>query len=49
MKVKGHVFGNDYPEPIADYAAMMKEAGFSMIEVLYADPQKLYAVIEAKA
>ena len=48
-KAKEHVFGNDYPEPIADYAGMMTAAGFSSAKVLYTDPQELYSVIEAKA
>jgi ubiquinone/menaquinone biosynthesis C-methylase UbiE len=48
-KAKEHVFGNDYPEPISDYAGMMKEAGFAKAEVLYIDPRNLYAVIEADA
>lgn len=48
-KAKEHVFGNDYPEPLADYFEMMTAAGFSSAKVLYTDPQNLYAVIEADA
>jgi ubiquinone/menaquinone biosynthesis C-methylase UbiE len=48
-KAKEHVFGNDYPEPVADYFEMMTAAGFSSAKVLYTDPQELYAVIEADA
>jgi SAM-dependent methyltransferase len=48
-KAKEHVFGNDYPESIDDYRGMMTAAGFSRMDVLYTDPENLYAVIEAKA
>jgi ubiquinone/menaquinone biosynthesis C-methylase UbiE len=47
-KAKEHVFGNDYPEPIADYVEMMEAAGFASATVLYTDPHDLYAVIEAR-
>ncbi len=48
-KSKEHVFGNDYPEPLADYFELMESAGFPSAKVLYTDPQNLYAVIEADA
>jgi ubiquinone/menaquinone biosynthesis C-methylase UbiE len=48
-KAKEHVFGNDHPEPIADYIDMMTSAGFSSPRVLFTDPQQFYAVIEADA
>lgn len=48
-KAKEHVFGNDFPEPIADYAGLMLEAGFAKTAVLYTDPANLYAVIQANS
>jgi len=47
--VKEHVFGNDYPEPVADFETMAREAGFRDFSVLYTDAQRLYALIRADA
>lgn len=47
--VKDHVFGNDYPEPIADFETMAREAGFRSFEVLYTDEQQLYALFRSDA
>jgi ubiquinone/menaquinone biosynthesis C-methylase UbiE len=47
--VKDHVFGNDYPEPIADFETIAREAGFRSFEVLYTDEQQLYALFRADA
>lgn len=44
--VQDHVFGNDYPESLRDYAALAEKAGFSRSLVRYCDPDALYAVME---
>jgi ubiquinone/menaquinone biosynthesis C-methylase UbiE len=47
--VKEHVFGNDYPEPVADFEAMARAGGFRAFDTLYTDEQRLYALIRADA
>jgi ubiquinone/menaquinone biosynthesis C-methylase UbiE len=47
--VKDHVFGNDYPEPVADFETMAREARFRAFDVLYMDEQRLYALMRADA
>jgi SAM-dependent methyltransferase len=47
--VKEHVFGNDYPEPLADFEAVARAAGFRAFEALYTDEQRLYALLRADA
>ena len=47
--VKEHVFSNDYPEPVTDFEAMARAAGFRAFEVLYTDEQQLYALFRADA
>jgi len=48
QQVHDHVFGNDYPESIEDYTEMARENGFSTTELLYQDPDKLYAVLHCR-
>jgi SAM-dependent methyltransferase len=47
--VKEHVFGNDYPEPVADFEAMARAGGFRDFAVLHMDAQRLYALLRADA
>jgi SAM-dependent methyltransferase len=44
--VKGHVFGNDYPESIGTYDALGRTAGFAPVAVRFTCPDELYAVLE---
>jgi len=46
QKVKEHVFGSDYPEPVEGYFAMAERAGFRGTRVLFTDPDRLYAVFD---
>jgi ubiquinone/menaquinone biosynthesis C-methylase UbiE len=47
-KSREHVFGNDYPESVATFTELFAGAGFRESRVLFADPDKLYAVFEAR-
>ncbi|MFZ4681730.1 MAG: class I SAM-dependent methyltransferase [Terrimicrobiaceae bacterium] len=49
QKVKDHVFGYDYPEPVEWYAAMAERAGFRGTRVLFSDADRLYAVFDCEA
>lgn len=44
--VKGHVFGNDYPESLDAYGALAQAAGFAAVSVRFVCPDELYAVLE---
>ena len=49
QKVKEHVFGYDYPEPVEWYAAMAERTGFRGTRVLFSDADRLYAVFDCEA
>lgn len=49
QKVKNHVFGYDYPEPLELFQEMAAEAGFRDSQVRYVDEKRLYAVLECEA
>jgi len=48
QKVKEHVFGHDYPEPVEWYAGMAARAGFRGTRVLFTDVDELYAVFDCE-
>jgi len=47
-QAKTHVFGNDYPETIADYEKIALAAGFTSMEVPFVSSDELYAVFAFK-
>ena len=39
---------HDYPETVESYRHLVQEAGFPDLQVLYTDPDRLYAVFDCR-
>jgi len=48
LQAREHIWVHDYPETVESYRHLVQEAGFPDLQVLYTDPDRLYAVFDCR-